>query len=422
MTPPREQHRLIGVDGSVLTVELVPGPPIDDDRVQGRLLFAGRMWNAVAAGRLHTSRPLDALSVADFHLVRDLAERRGVLAYDEAPETCRNCGGDVPVDRRNSSLETLLARAPDDRPPEAPFELATPVGKVCRVDQRPVDVAKAKALFRFAANPSAPFDAKVVRALGVRALETPRGRVNDPGRIAHRLAEDDALFAVVEALYLELNYPPRLRIPAFCPSCGAICNAPTPSTREVCEDPDAFDRVTGVVRVTDASFPSYDAFISRAEELATEVFAARHVAHLELVVVGGVPHVDVGGEPLLGSYEPIEADDGARMRFVVSLYYRTFASQWADAPYDVDAEIREVLDHEVEHHLHHLRGHDPLDEEERREAYAELQRTFGPQTVRKAESDALRGELRVMGRFFFWGALLCAALLAGATALGLVDW
>lgn len=423
--PERETISLTTIAGETLELDLAPaGEPIVDDRVRGELRFAGRLWNAVAAGRLRLPRELDALTVADFHLVRDVAERRGVIATEPSVERCRNCDALLTVDRTNASLETLLAADPSDAPPEGPFELPRAVAGVRTIVQRPVTVKIALPLFRFVADSKLPLDGRVVRALGVKRLELARRRLVDPERIADALADDDALFALVETLYVELNYPPRLRIPAFCPSCRTIHDVPTPSVREVVEDPDALDLLDGIERDASASFPSFEDFEARVFAIGAEVYAARRVANIELLVIDDVPPVDDGGEPLMGSYEPVHEDDGAgftRVRFVISLYYRTFASMWADAPYDVEAEIRETIDHEIEHHLHHLAGHDPLDEEERREARRDLERTFGPETVRRAEREALRAELRSIARFAVVGALICGALLAGAIALGLVE-
>lgn len=422
LAPDLERHRLTCVDGSVLDVILRPGPPVDHDDVDGRPVFAGRLWNAVAGGRVKLSRALDELSVADFHLLRDLAERRGVLAMEPSEERCRNCEALLPIDRCESSLETLLAADPHDAPLEGPHELSRPIGGVRVIAQRPVTVRRAKALFRFVVDPARPFDGKVVRALGVRALGTARGRVVDLERIAARLAQHGRLLSVVQALYLQLNYPLRLRLPVFCARCGAIHDVPTPSTREVREDPEALDVLDGIERDASQAFPSLEELTRLALAKRDEVFAARGVAHLELVVEAGVPPVDDGGEPLMGSYQPVlDEDETGRVRFVITLYYRTFEAMWAEAPYDVEAELRDTIDHEVEHHLHYLRGHDPLDEAERRAARRELERTLGRETVRRAEREALRAELGSIARFFFFGALFCAVLLGGAVALGVVD-
>ncbi|MBX3246425.1 MAG: metallopeptidase family protein [Myxococcales bacterium] len=449
-----EVYRLARIDGRPLVVRLAPeGAPIDDDRVgdgrQRARRFAGRLWNAVERGHLRLSSSgegpvaLDALRVADFHLVRDLAERRGVIAREPASGlTCRNCDEALAPDPAGAPLEPLLEASEDDAPPAGPFHLRAPIDGVVALELRPVTIRQARPLFRFAASPRLPLDGRVVRALGVGALHTERRRIRSPEAIARVLARDpdERLFAIVEALYAELNYPPRLRLPCFCARCGAIHELPTPSSREVHDDPSLLEelRAEGAALALaapendededdapiPATFPSLEQFVERAMTLRDEVYAARRVANIELVVDDGVPPVDDGGEPLMGSYEPLYEGDVAgytEVRFVITLYYRTFASMFEEAPYDVDAEIRDTIDHEVEHHLYHLAGHDPMDEEERREARRDLERTFGRQTVRHAERRALASELREMGRFFLWGLLICAALLGGALALGLIE-
>ncbi len=167
-----------------------------------------------------------------------------------------------------------------------------------------------------------------------------------------------------------------------------------------------------------------EAFEEATRRLRDEVFAERGVANLEVVVEEGVPPVDDSGEPLMGSYQPIHERTGETLtdvRFEIALYYRTFASMFAEAPYDVEAEIRETLDHEVEHHLHHLSGHDPLDAAERAEARADLERTFGKDAVRRAERGALLSELAQMGKVFFWGLLLVALGVAALVAMGVIE-
>ena len=85
---------------------------------------------------------------------------------------------------------------------------------------------------------------------------------------------------------------------------------------------------------------------------------------------------------------------------------------------DVEAEVRETIDHEVEHHLHHLAGYDPLDEQEQREARRELERTFGKRRIRQAEAASVVAELRTMLKLAVPFALACALLLAAAWLFG----
>ncbi|HJL50691.1 MAG TPA: metallopeptidase family protein, partial [Polyangiaceae bacterium LLY-WYZ-15_(1-7)] len=411
------------------TVRLEPAG-IEDDRVDGAPLFAGRFWNALAAGALEVAgEDPDMLWLADAELLRDLAERRGAIALAPAPWTCRNCAEPLELDSRDAPLETLLEADPSgDAPPEGPFPLEPPIDGVTAVHMRPVRLGAVRPLWRMLAEEDARIDAAVVGALGLEALEMDGREERRAARIARKLGRaSDALLGVVETLFVELNTPARCRFPGVCAECGAIHDVPTPSERAFEIDPAALDAIWGPAGDPAAAperFPSLEAFAARAEELREEVFRERGVENLELVVDDGVPAVDDGGEPLMGSYQPVYADAGAHytdVRFVITLYYRTFEDMFASAPYDVDAELRETLDHEVEHHLHHLRGHDPMHEEELRQARRDLERTFGKKTVRAAERKALGRELGEMARFLFFGLLFAGALLAAAIALGLVE-
>ena len=52
----------------------------------------------------------------------------------------------------------------------------------------------------------------------------------------------------------------------------------------------------------------------------------------------------------------------------VTIFYRTFRAMWnEEGGYDWEAEIRETIEHELEHHVAFLTGDDPMDEAERDE-------------------------------------------------------
>ncbi len=424
---PALTHTLTRVDGSTLEVRLaLPERPFADDVVGGRRRFAGRFFHAFDRGavRIDGVSSLDALPVSDFHLVRDLAERCGVLARERpAPHRCRNCGKRLPRPAADALLEPLLTPAHPDEEETAPLLLSldTPIDGVLEVECRAVDVVDAIALFEFVeADPPAAITPAIVCGLGIVSMHTTRGRLRDPAELARLLSDaSDDLIDVLSAHYEDRTYPLRCSVPVRCRHCEAIHDLPTPSLREL---EGSWAPLADADRDS-ATFPSFDAFSQRSVAIADQVYRARDVGGLVLVVEDGVPAVDDGGEPLLGSYQPIYDNDGptfTSVRFEITLYYRTFRSMFEEAPYDVDAEIEETIDHEVQHHLYHLAGSDPMDAEERREARAELERTFGKETVRRAEQDALRTELGTMMRFFFWGLLACGALLAAAVALGIV--
>jgi hypothetical protein len=106
----------------------------------------------------------------------------------------------------------------------------------------------------------------------------------------------------------------------------------------------------------------------------------------------------------------------------VTIYYRTFVRiQEEEGPFDWDAELRETIEHELEHHVFHLRGEDPMDEEERAEIEREAVRVLG-------HREATRRTLAVFGRSFpdfvrrTWPLIVLAALsLVLALAEGRCD-
>jgi len=408
--------------------------PIADDVVDGRRSFCGRMLNALDRGavviearsedgwRSLERDAIGGLTLADFHAARDIAERLGAVVpepFDERWE-CRNCGVELDVDRISvpvRDLEDWYAGA--EAPPRGPFPLGTRVKlaggrRADTIEVAPVTVKEARPLWHALGKPGdLRITSAVVEALGVRAL----GAVSDGRVIARALSlAPDSVWGVVETLFVTVNYSTRSHFPLVCPACEAVHDVPRPVGRELWSDPDA-ERL--LRRGSDAEdrpvtshgpFPSEGDFASLVEEIGREVYRARGVRAVELVTDVTVPPVDDAGEPLLGSYQPLVDTDTAGysdVRFRISLYYRTFEGMHRDEPYDVAEEIRETIDHEVEHHLHHLSGRDPLDEQERSEAREDLARTFGERAVRRAHMRELAAELRRLG----WAVGLPVVLL-----------
>jgi len=411
-----------------------PGePPISDDRVEARRVFAGRMLRALSTGRLVVAvegaplapGALDALALTDFHALRDAAYRIGVIDEDPDPDQrCRNCDTALAPGRLDAPIAELdqwYLEHPAD-PLEPPFPLGTEIrlanGKRAHTfDMEPVTVGRARPLWRALERSSVKITPRIVDALGIRAL----GDVRDRGAIAQALdrASDDA-WAAVETAFVLLNYAPRSHYPYVCPECGALHDVLAPSTREFDADLDAEDLLLGGGEPSAAAgddlapFPDEDSFAEMALRIGSEVYAERRVKNIELVVDTGVPPVDGSGEPLMGSYRPMADGDAAgytSLRFQIDVFYKTFEKMYADAPFDVEAELRETIDHEVEHHLHYLSGHDPMDEEERAEALTELERTYGKRAVRRARVTGVLGELRTIA-WFVLAAVAVIALIA----------
>jgi hypothetical protein len=96
------------------------------------------------------------------------------------------------------------------------------------------------------------------------------------------------------------------------------------------------------------------------------------------------------------------------------LFYRTFRAEYrADPAFDLEAEIHETIDHEVTHHLHHLSGDDPLDDEERAEIAMEHARLVGRREVARRAARGFAGDIAGFLRVSWplWIALAVASAL-----------
>lgn len=218
-------------------------------------------------------------------------------------------------------------------------------------------------------------DAQLIRALGLTALaDGDTILTKSPIAIARALEalDDDTFDDAWEAIgraYDVQHWTPRLLIPVACPKCAA--------RNDVEALPRVFDWSPPRAEASDEVFPDLDAFTTLAASITREIMGQRRYEGLEVLVHDDVPPCDDGGEPLLGSYTPEISGVVQSSPFVIALYYRTFRSMFDDEPYDVAAEIRETIEHELEHHQYFLDGHDPMDEEERRAIFAERRRIVG---------------------------------------------
>lgn len=410
------------------------------DAWRGQRMFAGRLLVAVDEGAMRVQGEGGALSadalldlpLRDLHALRDVAERLQVIAPEPGTYDCRNCGAPLraaPEAAPSADLEAWYLE--DGSPPTPPFRLPEPVmlpsgARADTVDMTAVTGRRAMGLWRFLLeSPARAVDAEVVRGLGVRAL----GDTTDPDGVARALREaPEAAWDIIEAAFVELNYAHRAFVPQVCDACGTVHDLPAPSIREVEPPPAAFRRLHAGAMVAgeepSEGFPDEETFAAMVERIGEEVYADRGVRNIPLYTELGVPPVDGSGEPLLGSYQPLYRSDGVGytdVSFEIRLYYRTFRNMWIqEGPYDVEAEVRETIDHEVEHHLHHLAGRDPMDDAEREEARRELERTFGKRAVRRAEWAALRAELRRIGIVFIVLAMLFGVMVAALHVLGLL--
>ncbi len=359
--------------------------------------------SAVASGLVSADRPLDALPLFEAHVIEAIATALGALEPPSARLTCRNCGEVFDVVRKEIvPLGPLLEGASDpqlDRRAEPGAEHPLP---------RPIGIGRARRATTFRLAPRTFADRpRLIALLGdpasdellplptgpalVRAIGLSLGEVKSPVAIARALdaLDDDAFheaWGAIARAFDETHYSPRLLAPAQCPACGARHDVEVPPRV-----------VLDVERARDEErepFPSLDDFRARAAEIAREELEKADLLGMqgiEIVVDEGVPPCDDGGEPLLGSYTPrIEPahDAPTRAPFEIALYYRSFASMHEEEPYDVDAEIRETIAHELEHHQNFLDGHDPLDEEERAEIVRERRRIYGERPVDELRAGA----------------------------------
>ncbi len=364
-----------------------------DEPEPGAPLFADALA-AFSDGRVTLTKGGSALSVSslplrDFHVLRAVLARSGVIADDEAEITCRNC--DAPILVRPCGLlevgpwvdgeiddpeldSTLPFGAPIEVPP-------LPLGRVrmarsITFEDRTVE--QARPLLARAAQPDLAIDGVLVRALGIVALDDER----DPERITRALqrCDDDAFTAVSEA-FLDSHYVRRLACIVFCTACRARNDVDAPFVRELAPGEHGPRGVE-----PGAPFPDYATFAARARAIAEPLLAIPPSDEVELVIDEETPPVDDAGETLLGSYLPIGDPSRPTPAPLVSVYYRTFAAMWnEDGPYDWEDELAETIEHELEHHGHFLRGYDPMDDDERAEIRDEATRVVGRREAGRRE-------------------------------------
>jgi hypothetical protein len=328
-----------------------------------------------------------ALELADFHALRAILTHAGLVAEESVEIRCRNCDAKIRhFPCRAMALGPFVDRELDDPELDARLPLGVPhdvpqigLGRV-RVARSvvlaPVTVDEAAPLFRALAQPTLAITGDVVRAMGILEL----GLEKNPARIARALAAaTDEAWAAVTELYLAAHYPPRLFSIALCPECGARNDVDAPYERE-------FEPGIQQARPEEEplELPAFEAFAELARVAADELFAEEGVEGLSFVVEGGVPAVDDGGEPLMGSYVPgTPGDMGVPSRAPeITVYYRTFrAIRDEDGPFDWKGELTETIAHELEHHLAYLAGDDPMDDDERAEIEGEAMRVLGKRAV-----------------------------------------
>ena len=369
--------------------------------VEERSLFRDALA-VVGSDRMRVSDPktgrldaaaIDALPVGDFHVLRDLAIREGLVPGEVESFACENCDAPLHFDPSKLAPEDLEDRYEDDAiPAEVRLALDPPLAlgkrRYTHVRAKTVEVRTARLFWRqLGKKGSDGFEVtpKLLASMGIVALEGERGAVIDePRALARALAAaPDEAWSVVEDAFLALAYPTRAIASLTCARCETICDLEVPWPREL--SPGQYERAPSAR----APFPDAAAFADRARAIADATWRKMDAGGLALEIELGVPEVDSGGVPMLGSYAP-ETDD-AGTRFVVRLYYRTFEREHREsARFDWESELAETIEHEAQHHLYYLAGHDPMDEGERAESERELvRRVGGEKRYRKLQRRAL---------------------------------
>lgn len=333
---------------------------------------------------------VETLTLAEFHALRAIATHEGWLEEEEVEIECRNC-------------EKTIAAKPCAAMPIGPFVdaelddeeldelLDTSVGHDVpalgkKVRFRAITAKDAEPLHRALAREPLHVTPEVAAAMGVVSI----GETRDSRKIARQLQRcDDRAFGEITNLFLRAHYPLRLFSLVICEHCGTRNDVDAPYDREFPPYEDAAEK-------TGEAFPSFDEFDALCRKIGEELIAEAPPPKPVLVVEGGVPDCDDGGEPLMGSYVPGHEGDARNPANpgTITVYYRTFASMWKDdGAYDVEGEVFETIEHELEHHGADLVGHDPKDEEERDEIAREARRVVGKKALARAATNAFASDV-----------------------------
>jgi hypothetical protein len=356
---------------------------------------------------------LRTLPLEDFHVLRTVVLALGLLPEEPVKRLCVNCDEPLTVAlSRSVPLGPFLDGELDDEELDEPFAfdeahvVGAPGPDAARVTLSRLSVDEAHELWAVA---SSHDRRRMARRLGVLRFDD----VTDPRRIVRKIDKlDDDHWEALLDLFEAAHYPPRLTALVRCPSCDAESSFRAPRVREFPELGDATEPLPEPADM--AGFPSPDAFFAAMHDhgkTIAERLAIARVDEVPLLLEEGVPHVDDGGAPLLGSYTPpIEGEAGLGPQLgEVRLYYRTFRNLWLEeGPYDVDAEIAETIEHELEHHLAFLRGYDETDEEERAQIVRDRQRVQGRKETRREA----RGRSFLGRTWPLWAILALLVLVA----------
>ena len=341
--------------------------------------------------RLDT-RAIDRLAVPDFHVLRDLAIRAKLIASEPDVIACDNCDAELTFDNAALPIADLDDRYEGEHLEgervttlSAPIVIEADAYEHVRMKQR--SVADARVLWRELGK-DRPFriTPKLLLAMGVVALESKSGAPLTDLRAMSRALIDapDDTWREVEETFLALAYPSRAITTLTCAACETVHDLEVPWPREL--EPGQYH----AERSANEALPSAIELEAHARRIADTTWKRMNAGGLTLRLEVGVAEVDSGGVPMLGSYTPEPRDDGGT-DFVVRVYYRTFERAFRDdARFDWRRELEETIEHEAQHHLYYLSGHDPMDEQERAESEREaVRRAGGEKRYRKLQRAAI---------------------------------
>lgn len=367
--------------------------------------------------RARDTMAIEALPLGDLHVLRVALAKEGVIDEPEVELPCHNCDAAVRLaPALGVELGPFVDDELDDPELDAPFrfedEHAIPPVRVGRRRVRtlrlaPRTVGEARALWSRDVSQPLSIVPAIVVAMGIQAL----GEERRTSALAQALAgaDDDAWDAIC-AIWEEANGHARLFATVRCPACGANNAFAAPAVRELGS---TGGEIAPRRSAADASWDA-DAFERLVRRHAEVAYRRMRVRNIDLVVDEGVPAVDDGGEPLLGCYTPphVDPDLAIERPPEVRLFARSFRAEvLADPKFDLDGEVRETIEHELEHHLAFLAGDDPMDDEEREAIVVEQRRQVG-------RKESARRGARAVGSDFVgflrvgWPLLAIGALAA----------
>lgn len=360
------------------------------------------------ARALFSEMNIDEFPLADFHALRAIATHEGWLEEDEIEIACRNCDETIVV-RPCAAMQLgpFFDAELDDEELDHTLDLSTAhdVPGLGAVRLVRITLHESEALHRELAKRELDVTAAVVTSMGIAAIDDER----DPRAISRKInACDDRAFDALGNLFLAAHYPPRLFGLVLCPSCKTRNDVDAPYDREFAAMDESPPDLQG-------AFPTFDEFDALVRDVAEPLIAEASPPHPALVVDGGVPETDDGGEPLLGSYVPGEPGNPGE----ITIHHRSFAAMWNDhGAYDVQAEIEETIAHELEHHEAHFVGHDAMDDDERDEIAREARRVIGKKALARNATRAFAADIIEFGKrtWLVWIVVLIAVIIATLSA------